>query len=520
MKTKKDIGARSIKGLSLPLVAMPLCIGFAALTTPIVVAADDDDEEADDESDSEIIADTDEPQSGGIVWILETETTRLVVPADSSSEPIDAPNSDNRLTETSVELGAQWYGSIGNSTTAYIDVSLFYENNREHSQTTQHETFAELNEFWLETPLPGLDSALRSGLQEFEDDRGWWWNKERVGVQWHGETSSGWSYSVAALRGTNDFTTLNQPGDPEIDDIYHLLFQGDTDIGDKSQLSLYGLHSMDRSGTPDIGSLIPEGREDEADASLTHAGLGLLHEVEFENFGLVTLRGDIALLHGNERRILFEQDEEDDAEDDSEDEENETSPDDEEDLDVPGDNDPEVLEISGSTKTDINAWAIDIGISWQLPFTFEPVIEAGLATGSGTSSTNTGGSTTFRQTGLHDNGQDRGTYGNVLVPELSNLQVLSFAASLPIAEANEISIYHHRFRKMESSGELPGNELDLETDSISADIGRETGLYLQLEVFDDIELNFAISQFRYGQAFGVQEADKIDRFSFEVTYEY
>lgn len=172
----------------------------------------------------------------------------------------------------------------------------------------------------------GVDSALRFGLQNFVDGRGWWWDEERVGVRWLGHNSKGWVHSIAALAATDKFNTREEPVAPDQQDLYYLLAHGQRQFSANGKLALYGLHTSDQSGMTAIGSLIRPGLEDDVDASFYHAGMGLMYEVDVGRLGILNLRGDLAILSGLERRLVYSDDEPDEIGiEDQEDEADNTS---------------------------------------------------------------------------------------------------------------------------------------------------------------------------------------------------
>lgn len=489
-------------------VILRFCLSLCCLITPFATSIGDDADEDDDDD-----AITQSESEYGVTWTIETELIRTDNPAETTAH--------DHFSEVTVDTSIQWQGPLQNVGTGFIDLSFVAERLEEPLQKTASDSFLELNELWLETELPGISSTLRFGLQEFADERGWWWDDEIVGVRWFGSNAFGWEYSVAALASTDDFNNRDEPFDPEQQDLYYLLMEGHRPFGNNSYLSLYGLQNTDRSGMPAVGSIITPALEDEIDASLFHAGLGLRRHIDIGDLGELTLRGDLAILNGHERRVVFSDDEESNEEEiDSTDEDDLEADVSEETNSDASDEEAASLQVSGQRKINIDAWAVDLGVGWQLPVGPEPLIELGLAVGSGTAAQNPESSKTFRQTGLHDNGLDSGTYGNVFEPELSNLQVLSLSASLPLSEDGEISVYHHRFLKMHYADAIAENELDIDTEATSANIGNETGVYLLYEVFDNAEVVIALSQFRVADAYRGSGSDTINRYSIEFTYEF
>ena len=54
------------------------------------------------------------------------------------------------------------------------------------------------------------------------------------------------------------------------------------------------------------------------------------------------------------------------------------------------------------TRHDVSGWALDVGVDWLLPLSFEPRLFAGYAYGSG-DATGGGDDRAFRQSDLHAN---------------------------------------------------------------------------------------------------------------------
>lgn len=81
----------------------------------------------------------------------------------------------------------------------------------------------------------------------------------------------------------------------------------------------------------------------------------------------------------------------------------------------------------------------------------------------------------FQQTGLHDN---YSRYGDLLLPSLTNLQILSAVMSLQLDDNFQLSLAAHHFRKARKSSAFSANDLGLTSSNGRSAIGIETGIGL------------------------------------------
>lgn len=129
----------------------------------------------------------------------------------------------------------------------------------------------------------------------------------------------------------------------------------------------------------------------------------------------------------------------------------------------------------------LRGWAIDGGATFVADLPFEPSLTAGYAIGSGDRSTS-GDDATFRQTGLQDNnGKWNGVtsfryYGEVLDPELSNLEVATLGFGVRPWRQFSVDLVAHAYRQRVAIADALRAEIDETTDGVHRALGRELDL--------------------------------------------
>ncbi len=131
----------------------------------------------------------------------------------------------------------------------------------------------------------------------------------------------------------------------------------------------------------------------------------------------------------------------------------------------------------------LRGYAIDGGVTYVADAPLEPSLTLGYALGSGDRSPD-GSDATFRQTGLQDNnGKWNGVtsfryYGEVLDPELSNLQVATLGVGLRPWRQCSIDLVGHAYRQQFAVAQPLRAQIDETTDGVHRDLGREIDLIL------------------------------------------
>lgn len=161
--------------------------------------------------------------------------------------------------------------------------------------------------------------------------------------------------------------------------------------------------------------------------------------------------------------------------------------------------------VGTSAGDDLAGWALDVGATWS-PDALEPwSFTAGFAHGSGGRLGGPDG--TFRQTGFHDNNGKFGGvtsfryYGELVDPELANLQVLTVGIGRRLARGTSLDLVVHAYRQAEAAAELVDTELDADPDGVHRDLGWEADLALGSRHWAAWDLEVVGSYFAPGPAF-------------------
>jgi hypothetical protein len=167
-------------------------------------------------------------------------------------------------------------------------------------------------------------------------------------------------------------------------------------------------------------------------------------------------------------------------------------------------------------RQDVLAWAIDTGLTWVMPFPYEPRVFAGYAFGSGDAKRDSGTDRSFQQTNIQANEAGFGgyerfeQYGFLLDPELSNLGVVTVGAGVTLFRSSSLDLVYHRYHLGQPSDELRDARLEGELDDQQHTIGDAVDLVLVLEEWERLEFEVIGSAFRAGDAW----ADRPGHWSF------
>jgi len=154
------------------------------------------------------------------------------------------------------------------------------------------------------------------------------------------------------------------------------------------------------------------------------------------------------------------------------------------------------------------AWALDTGATLTARGTVRPSLTLAYAVGSGEEKTpGDPFSQEFRQTGYEDNSDRFGGfsnfkyYGEVLDPELSNLEVLTLGAGLRFSYSVSVDGIYHVYRQHRLDDELRGR-LAPELNADFPDLGRELDLVLGVQnLWKRVSFSYAFGRFEPGDAF-------------------
>lgn len=292
------------------------------------------------------------------------------------------------------------------------------------------DSYLALREFWIDyaglTPYPG--EHLRLGRQRVRSDEGIWWDTYIEALNWTFDTTLVRAQAGAAERFSEYRTDLGDDLDPEDEDRSH--FYGGLDYqwqpGHWAGLKLH--HSRDDGDLPDsYQESIDDELSKEYTGDLTWLGLHLDGDY-FNHRSRQPLNywAQLTWLTGDIDRENF------------------------------GPNNPNAPVL----KQDVDAWAIDLGLRWNLNEQWK--LGAAYARGSGGEGDDE--SEQFQQTGLHSNRsaftgvQTRlHRFGEAFRGELTNTEVATLYTSWRPNQDYDASLVYHRFWRVDDNERVGDN---------------------------------------------------------------
>lgn len=377
------------------------------------------------------------------------------------------------------EVEAEAFYSFGRPLSLFVQLRVAMEQDLRDGDPDRLATrFVERGEMWvnsIDIGGSGVDAEL--GRLDFEDDRTWWWDADLDALRLSREGDRH-EVAFAVAREWAPDRSDRSFIEPEHDGVRRWLLEASWDWAPEHSLHLFAVHHRDRSRTPVPGERVRGGREDDSDARLDWWGVRASGAWQSPSRGLFAYWIDLAQVRGEEQRIEWE-----------------TGPD-----------DASIVEDRHSVR--VRGRAVDAGATWMLPLPHDPRLSAGLARTTGDRDSEDGVDRGFRQSGLQGNeigfgGVQRfARYGELLDPELANLQVDTLGVGISLFQSSSLDLIHHRYRLAEPAGELRDARIDVELTGDSRDLGRAFDLVLALEEWRRFELELSGSAFRTGRAFG------------------
>lgn len=98
-------------------------------------------------------------------------------------------------------------------------------------------------------------------------------------------------------------------------------------------------------------------------------------------------------------------------------------------------------------------------------------------------------------------------YGELLQPELSNLEVRSLSAGVRLLDNSSLELIGYRYRQPVPSTSIPGARLSADPLGVSGDIGHEIDVLFALREWKHFELTLRWSRFTPGTAFAEDQRD-------------
>ena len=132
----------------------------------------------------------------------------------------------------------------------------------------------------------------------------------------------------------------------------------------------------------------------------------------------------------------------------------------------------------------------------------------------------------FRQTGLQDNNaRFRGVdsfryYGELLDPELSNLQVGTAALGFPLLKSSSVELLYHFYHQVYLAPFLRDTRIRANPLGLSRSIGQELNVVLGIEEWPHLEIELVGSAFQFKSAFGLSDGELAYLGALEVEWNF
>ena len=333
-------------------------------------------------------------------------------------------------------------------------------------------------ESWLfASNLFGSNFSAQIGRQNIREDRGWWWDDDLDALRVHFDRR-GFHAELAVAQDLIAKSTRERRIDADEKNVFRLLGQTAWSWARDQILHGFVLFHNDHSARHSVGQLVNEDRFDDSDARLVWLGGRSTGRVGLGRLGKLDYSLDAAWVVG--RETVFD--------DDS----------------VPGDL---KLVTERLTRT-VNGWGLDSSLKWEIPLWIEPTLSLGYAVGFGDRNPNDGRDGSFRQTGLQENKARFGGvyrlryYGELLRPELSNLQIWSGALGIRFWRSSSIEFVYHYYRQVHAADFLRDVAIKADPMGRRLSIGHEWDAIVGLREWKHVDLKVIGGFFRAGDAFG------------------
>ncbi len=175
-------------------------------------------------------------------------------------------------------------------------------------------------------------------------------------------------------------------------------------------------------------------------------------------------------------------------------------------------------------ETDYRGFAFDVGTTWTPPTLDEWYFTVGFAQASGDDDPDDGTDHAFRQTGLQDNnGRFGGVtsfryYGEVMDPELSNLQVLTAGVGKRFGSRSSLDLVYHRYRQAEAFDRQVNTNLDMRPNGKDRDLGWGLDMIWGSRAWDPWSVEVTGGYFAPGDAY--DDSDPAWSTKLQVRYKF
>ncbi len=162
---------------------------------------------------------------------------------------------------------------------------------------------------------------------------------------------------------------------------------------------------------------------------------------------------------------------------------------------------------------ELGGHAVDAGASWTFDRPYKPTVTLGYARASGDADSEDNDEDEFRQSGLHNNefrlnGGNRFRYlGEVLDPELTNIEVLTVGLGARPSKRWTVDIAWHRYTQVELEDRIRGTDIEYEPSGQNDAIGDSLDLVVSVEPRKNLTIQALAGLFSPGKAFDDETRD-------------
>lgn len=278
--------------------------------------------------------------------------------------------------------------------------------------------------------------------------------------------------------------------DPEEKDIKRLLANLNWEFSPGQQLEFYYLKQNDDSSSQSLSQTLAVNKADESDADLRWVGWQYLGEYQAESMGEFEWMVGYTRLSGDETLYEF--------------------------ADPTGTQ----TSVEDIQEFDVEASSSEWRFGWTPAALEDWQIIIAQVSGSGDRNLNNFKNTSFRETGLQEDPDGLDYYGEVFQPEISNLKINTLGLKYEFEDDIQLALLWHEYRQLQLDTELRDASIELDTNGLNRNLGREIDLVANVEAFDGFEFEFVIAEFKAGKAYGLRKGKTSRYWKVEASYDF
>lgn len=404
---------------------------------------------------------------------------------------LDNSSNRNLRDDQTHEFNLEFFLPYSDNTYVFVEGKAFYEADVYRSSGTsvaQH--YFQRGQSWVY-----FDGMLRNhmglqlGRQNVREVRAWWWDFDLDAARVYLDEGP-FHAEVGLAKELGRFSTLQSGIDPNFQGVQRFFGNASWLWASRQTLELLWLNQRDRSNAQSVGSFIPREYQDPSDANLTWIGVRALGQKTFEDYGAMKYWLDYAWLTGDDRAARYSS--------------NGT--------------------VTSVAHRDVGATALDVGLSYQTRLPARPSFTLGFARGSGDANVTDGGDGNYRQSSLQKNtGRFFGVtrfryYGEILQPELANLNVVTAGVGLSLLNNSSVDLVYHRYWQSQAANSQRNVRIDAQPTGNARELGEELDLVFGFRDLRQWDFEIIGGMFKAGQAYGSLAGKTAYLLSFDVVF--